>query len=52
LLETNCKVDDGSLSVYAGQQNIPYINIEADIKTGAARQKEMIETVYKMIQQR
>lgn len=50
LQSSNCDVDDGSLSVFAGQQNISYINIEADTATGAARQRQMIEAVYELLQ--
>lgn len=49
LFDADCRVDDGSLSVYAGQNNIPYINIEADQKNGRERQKQMLATVYKLI---
>lgn len=43
-----CSIDDGSLSVYAAQQNIPYINLEADITNGAYRQRAMINSVYRL----
>lgn len=42
----NCRIDDGSLSVFAGQRNIPYINVEADTIYGAWRQRQMLEAVY------
>jgi hypothetical protein len=44
-----CEVDDGSLSVYAALQNIPYVNLEADIRKGGARQREMLEAVYALL---
>ncbi|MFL6255163.1 MAG: hypothetical protein ACJ74T_09065 [Pyrinomonadaceae bacterium] len=44
-----CSVDDGSLSVHASFNNIPYINLEADITGGAARQRQMLEAVYDLI---
>jgi hypothetical protein len=45
----NCAVDDGSLSVFSGQQNIPYINVEADAAHGGARQRQMLEAVYELL---
>jgi hypothetical protein len=42
----DCNIDDGSLSVYAGKNNIPYINLEADSETGAFRQGVMIDAIY------
>lgn len=45
-----CAVDDGSLSIYAAQNKIQYINLEADGKTGAFRQKQMLEAVYALLQ--
>lgn len=44
----NCAVDDGSLSVFAGLRNIPYINFEADSKYGEFRQRQMINAVYRL----
>lgn len=44
-----CEVDDGSLSVYSALQSIPYVNLEADIRKGAARQREMLEAVYELL---
>jgi len=44
-----CSVDDGSLSVHAAYNNIPYLNLEADITSGAARQRQMLEAVYDFI---
>jgi hypothetical protein len=49
LNDKSCEVDDGSLSVYFGQRNIEYINVEADNETGEARQKEMIEAIYQLL---
>lgn len=51
LASENCEVDDGSLSVYFGQKNIPYINLEADVKTGGFRQRQMLEAVYLLIEE-
>ena len=42
-----CTVDDGSLSVYAAQNNIDYICLEADA-TGRNRQREMIKAVFEL----
>ena len=44
-----CAVDDGSLSVHAAFNNIPYANLEVDINGGAARQRQMLEAVYDFI---
>ncbi|HWS90321.1 MAG TPA: hypothetical protein VN282_25345 [Pyrinomonadaceae bacterium] len=44
-----CAVDDGSLSVHAAFNNIPYLNLEVDIAGGAARQRQMLEAVYDFI---
>ena len=44
-----CTIDDGSLSVYSGQQSIPYICLEADGVTGEFRQRQMIEAVYQLL---
>lgn len=48
LFTTNCRIDDGSLSVYSGQNLIPYICLEADADFGAFRQKQMIEAVFEL----
>jgi hypothetical protein len=48
----DCAVDDGSLSIYAGQRNIQYINLEADAATGSMRQRQMIEAVYELLQKK
>jgi hypothetical protein len=46
-IEANqCGFDDGSLSVYAGQNDIEYICLEADAVNGGLRQKQMIAAVY------
>jgi len=42
-----CAVDDGSLSVYAAQNGIDYICLEADA-SGFERQREMIKAVYEL----
>ncbi|HEX8396788.1 MAG TPA: hypothetical protein VF644_05145 [Pyrinomonadaceae bacterium] len=47
----SCAVDDGSLSVFAGLRNIPYINLEADAKFGEFRQRQMINAVYRLFYQ-
>jgi len=44
-----CSVDDGSLSVHAAYNNIPYVNLEVDITGGAARQRQMLEAVYDVL---
>ncbi|MFL6336651.1 MAG: hypothetical protein ACJ754_25400 [Pyrinomonadaceae bacterium] len=44
-----CSVDDGSLSVHAAFNNIPYVNLEVDITGGAARQRQMLEAVYDVL---
>jgi hypothetical protein len=44
-----CAVDDGSLSVFAGQRNIEYIALEADAAGGSARQKQMLAAVYRLL---
>lgn len=49
LQTTNCAINDGSFSVFAGQNDIAYINLEADAATGAARQKQMFEAVFKLL---
>lgn len=48
LQNKSCSVDDGSLSVFAGLRNIPYINLEADSKYGEFRQRQMINAVYRL----
>lgn len=44
-----CSVDDGSLSVFAARENIPYINLEADLSSGFIRQKQMLEAVFALL---
>lgn len=44
-----CAIDDGSLSVHASFNGIPYVNLEADAAGGAARQKQMLEAVYDFV---
>ena len=51
LFTDHCGVDDGSLSVYAGQQNIEYVCPEADQANGGSRQKQMFESVYRLLEQ-
>jgi hypothetical protein len=51
LFSAQCAIDDGSLSVYAGQENIEYICLEADAAGGAARQRKMFEAVYLLFEQ-
>jgi hypothetical protein len=48
----DCSVDDGSLSVHAAFNNIPYVNLEVDINGGAARQRQMLEAVYDFVKAR
>jgi hypothetical protein len=48
LQSQKCSVDDGSLSVFSAQQNIPYICLEADGVTGGYRQRQMLEAVYQL----
>jgi hypothetical protein len=45
-----CSVDDGSLSVFSAQANVPYICLEADSVTGSARQSRMLEAVYALLE--
>ena len=47
-----CSADDGSLSVHAAFNNIPYLNLEVDIGGGAERQRQMLEAVYDFIKAR
>lgn len=49
LRDARCGVDDGSLSVYSALQGIPYVNLEADARTGGPRQREMLEAVYELL---
>jgi hypothetical protein len=49
LRSSGCSIDDGSLSVHAAFNNIPYLNLEVDINGGAARQRQMLEAVYDFI---
>lgn len=44
-----CGLDDGSLSVYASLHDIPYVNLEADARTGGPRQRQMIEAVRQLL---
>lgn len=46
---SQCAVDDGSLSVYAGQSDIEYICLEADAMSGGLRQKQMLAAVYLLL---
>lgn len=49
ILQDNSKyVNDGSLSVYCGKNNLPYINIEAQ-KGHLEEQKELIKIVFKLL---
>lgn len=45
LLDKRCTIDDGSFSVYAGQNSLTYICLEADANSGSSRQAEMFEAV-------
>jgi hypothetical protein len=51
LRDGKCSVDDGSLSIYAAFSNVPYINLEADGTSGAARQRQMLQAVYDLLSQ-
>lgn len=44
-----CGIDDGSLSVFAGQRDIDYICLEADAGSGGQRQKQMLTAVYRLL---
>lgn len=43
-----CSVDDGSLSVYSAQHNIPYISLEADNTNGSVRQRQMFNSALQL----
>lgn len=45
-----CSVDDGSLSVYSALNAVPYVCLEVDGVTGAFRQRQMFEAVYKLLE--
>jgi hypothetical protein len=45
-----CTIDDGSLSVFSGQTAVPYICLEADGASGHARQQQMLEAVYALLE--
>lgn len=49
LQSKQCAIDDGSLSVYSGQNLIPYICLEADGANGAIRQRQMFDAVYGLL---
>jgi len=49
LQSKQCAIDDGSLSVYAGQTSVPYICLEADGTGGYARQRQMLEAIYALL---
>jgi hypothetical protein len=51
LRDKGCGIDDGSLSVYSSLQGIPYVNLEADARTGGLRQREMLEAVYELLRE-
>jgi nucleotide-binding universal stress UspA family protein len=51
LRDGKCSMDDGSLSVYAAFNDIPYVNLEADAEGGAARQRQMLQAVYDLLSQ-
>lgn len=46
-----CNVDDGSLSVYAAQNNFQYICLEADGTNENFRQRQMFEAVYELLKE-
>lgn len=49
LQSKQCTIDDGSLSVYSGQNSIPYICLEADGTNGLMRQRQMFEAVFALL---
>ena len=49
LQSKQCAVDDGSLSVYAAQNAVQYICLEADGASGALRQRRMFQAVYALL---
>ncbi|MGQ0542070.1 MAG: hypothetical protein ACT4O9_09525 [Blastocatellia bacterium] len=49
LVSKACSVDDGSMSVFAAQNSIEYICLEADAATGAARQRKMLGAVFALL---
>ena len=51
VLQSKRVEDDGSLSVYAARNKIPYINIEAQ-NGHTSVQVEMLKSVYKLIEQK
>jgi hypothetical protein len=50
LQSKQCTIDDGSLSVYSAQTSVPYICLEADGVNGYARQRQMLEAIYALLQ--
>lgn len=52
LAAKQCAIDDGSLSIFAAQNGISYICLEADGAHGALRQKQMFEAVYGLLPER
>lgn len=50
LQSNQCTIDDGSFSVFAAQNAMQYICLEADAVTGAFRQRQMLEAVYQLMQ--
>lgn len=51
LPSAECSLDDGSLSIYAAQNEIQYICLEADGTGGARRQTQMLEAVRALLPQ-
>lgn len=49
LASKQCAVDDGSLSIFAAQNAISYICLEADGTHGAFRQRQMFEAIYELL---
>jgi hypothetical protein len=49
LRDARCGVDDGSLSVYSAQHDIPYVCLEADAAHGWQRQRQMLAAVYQLL---
>jgi hypothetical protein len=48
LRSSSCSIDDGSMSIFAAQNNIEYICLEADAFTGGRRQREMLNTLHRL----
>lgn len=49
LQSTQCSVDDGSMSVFAAFNDVPYVCLEADGINGAVRQRQMLDAVNELL---